>query len=264
MNWKRTLVRLGLLICVVISCGCVKTVTGQYYNVRADLLYDGGQKRQAFEMYYQSAQQGVADSQYMVSQMLLFGESVPTNSSEGLQWLEKAAQQDHAQAARDLGVFLLNGEFDLRPDTQRATWLLERAAAGNDTFSMLTLGYLYLTGYGVTRNTQTAAYWYGLASQNGEAVPLEWQDAQLLAATKTPPPYQAKADLQARVKRAQTGLKALGYYKSGVDGIAGPGTVAAVRKFQKDQQLEVNGRIDVALMRHLYRNIVYDPMKRHL
>lgn len=260
MNWKRTLLTLGFLSWIVMSCGCVKTVTGQYYNLRADHLYNDNQKRQAFELYYQSAQQGVAESQYMVSQMLLFGDGVQTQSSQGLQWLEKAAQQDHTQAARDLGVYLLSGEFDRPSDPQRGIWLLERAAAGKDTFSMLTLGYLYLTGYGVTRDTQTAAYWYGQAAQYGEPVPQAWQDATLLAATKAPAPFDAKSDQRARVKRAQTGLKALGYYKSGVDGLAGPGTLAAVRRFQKDQQLEVNGRIDVALMRRLYRQIVFQPI----
>ncbi|WP_372679453.1 peptidoglycan-binding protein [Desulfosarcina sp.] len=211
-------------------------------------------------MYYQSAQQGVAESQYMVSQMLLFGDGVQTNSIEGMHWLEKAGQQDHAEAARDLGIYLLNGEFDRPPDPQRGVWFLERAAAGKDTFSMLTLGYLYLTGYGVTRDTQTAAYWYGQAAQYGEPVPQAWQDAHILAATKAPAPFDAKSDQRARVKRAQTGLKALGYYKSGVDGLAGPGTLAAVRQFQKDQQLEANGRIDVALMRRLYRQIVFQPI----
>jgi TPR repeat protein len=129
---------------------------------------------------------------------------------------------------------------------------------------MLTLGYLYLTGYGVGRNTETAAYWYSQAAQNGETVPQEWQDARFLARTEPPPPYNEKLEGQARVKRAQAGLKVLGYYRSRVDGIDGPGTSAAVKRFQEDQQIEVNGRIDVTLMRTLHRTIVYDPMKRHM
>jgi peptidoglycan hydrolase-like protein with peptidoglycan-binding domain len=59
-------------------------------------------------------------------------------------------------------------------------------------------------------------------------------------------------------------LKALGYYKSSLDGLPGRGTDAAVKQFQKDQQLEVNGQIDVALMRRLYRCIVFDPLNRRM
>jgi TPR repeat protein len=264
LNWKKTLTGIGMMGCIVMCCGCVKTVTGQYYNVRADQLYGNDQKRQAFEMYYQSAQQGVADSQYMVSQMLLFGDGIQPNSIEGMIWLEKAAQQDHSEAARDMGAYLLSGEFNQSRDPQRGIWFLERAAAGKDSFSMLTLGYLYLTGYGVNRNTETAAYWYGQAAQHGESIPSQWEDAGYLAGFQAPLPLNAKTELRSRVKRAQTGLKLLGYYKSTIDGIAGPGTARAVKQFQKEQQVEINGRIDVALMRQLYRRIVFDPMYRQM
>ena len=258
------MIRLGLLGCLLLACGCVKAVKGQYYNLQADHYYYGDQKQQAFEMYYRSAQNGVADAQYMVAQMLLYSDGVSANSIEGKQWLEKAAQQEHVEAARDLGLYLLQGEFGWPMDTQRGVWFLERAAAGNDCLSMMTLGYLYFTGYGVERNVQTAAYWYRQSAQHGESIPSQWQDAGSLAGVQAPPPFDAKAELRARIKRAQAGLKSLGYYTSTVDGIAGPGTARAVKKFQKDQQVEVNGRIDVALMRQLYRRIVFDPMFRQM
>ena len=262
MDCKKTIVRLGLLGCLLLACGCVKTVKGQYYRLQADHYYYGDQKQQAFEMYYQSAQNGVASAQYRVAQMLLFSDGVSANSIEGKQWLEKAAQQEHMDAARDLGLYLLEGEFGWPRDTQRGVWFLERAAAGGDSLSMMTLGYLYYTGYGVTRNVQAAAHWYSQAAQQGESIPLQWQDAGYLAGAQAPPPFDARMELRARIRRAQTGLKALGYYKSAVDGIAGPGTERAVKQFQKDQQMEVSGRIDVALMRQLYRRIVFDPMNR--
>jgi TPR repeat protein len=262
LNCKKTIFRLGWLCCLLLACGCVKSVKGQYYNLQADYYYYGDQKQQAFEMYYRSAKNGVADAQYMVAQMLLFSDGVSANSIEGKQWLEKAAQQEHVEAARDLGLYLLEGDFGWPRDSQRGVWFLERAAAGNDSLSMMTLGYLYFTGYGVERNVHTAAHWYSMAAQNGESIPSQWQDAGYLGGVQAPPPFHAKSELRARVKRAQAGLKALGYYRSTIDGIAGPGTARAVKQFQKDQQVEANGRIDVALMRQLYRRIVFDPMNR--
>jgi len=50
-----------------------------------------------------------------------------------------------------------------------------------------------------------------------------------------------KGDTVANVKKVQTRLKELGYYKLGVDGIFGSGTRTAVRKFQKDYGLTVDG-----------------------
>lgn len=262
MDYRQVILRLGVLGCLMLVCGCVKTVKGQYYNIQANHYYYADQKAQAFELYHQSARNGVADAQYMVAQMLLYSDGVTGNASEGMQWLEKAAAQDHVEADRDLGLYLLAGDFAREQDTRQAVQFLERAAGGGDSLSMLTLGYLYCSGYGVPRNPHTAAYWYSQAAEHGESIPVQWQEAEYLSGLAAPPAFDASAERRARIKRAQTGLKALGYYKSAVDGIAGPGTAGAVKKFQKDQQLEVTGRIDVALMRHLYRHIVFDPMNR--
>ena len=262
MDYKTVTVRLGLLGCLMLTCGCVKTVKGHYYNMQADQYYYGDQKKLAFDMYHKSAENGVADAQYQVSQMLLYEDGVSGNPFEGLQWLEKSAAQGHVEATRDLGLYLLEGEFGRSRDTGRAVRLLEQAATEGDTLSMLTLGYLYFSGYGAPRNPATAANWYSLAADNGESIPVVWKDPTYLAGIKEAPPFNPNAERRERIKRAQTGLKALGYYKSAIDGIAGPGTDSAVRHFQQDQQINVTGKIDLVLMRHLYRRIVFDPMNR--
>lgn len=46
------------------------------------------------------------------------------------------------------------------------------------------------------------------------------------------------------VVRAQNLLYNLGYYRGSIDGIYGPQTAAAVRRFQQDQQLTVTGMLD--------------------
>jgi hypothetical protein len=51
-----------------------------------------------------------------------------------------------------------------------------------------------------------------------------------------------------QVRKAQERLKALGYYPSSVDGIAGPITYKAVRQFQKSKNLPETGAIDDALL----------------
>ena len=49
---------------------------------------------------------------------------------------------------------------------------------------------------------------------------------------------------QTEAKSAQQKLKDDGYYNGKVDGIDGPMTHAAVRKYQQSQNLTVNGRLD--------------------
>jgi peptidoglycan hydrolase-like protein with peptidoglycan-binding domain len=43
--------------------------------------------------------------------------------------------------------------------------------------------------------------------------------------------------------RVQEALKRQGYYKEGIDGIFGPGTRAAIRRFQGDIGAEMTGRL---------------------
>ena len=49
---------------------------------------------------------------------------------------------------------------------------------------------------------------------------------------------------QAGIRTAQQQLKDSGYYNGSVDGIDGPATRAAIRKYQADKNLTVNGRLD--------------------
>ncbi len=50
-----------------------------------------------------------------------------------------------------------------------------------------------------------------------------------------------KGDTPQNIRAVQTRLKTLGYYKSKVDGIWGPRTLSAVRNFQRDYGLVVDG-----------------------
>ncbi len=66
--------------------------------------------------------------------------------------------------------------------------------------------------------------------------------------TRTPKETIAsRADIVA----TQRGLKALGYEPGATDGVLGPKTVDAIRAYQADRQLPVDGRASVALVRKL-------------
>ena len=65
------------------------------------------------------------------------------------------------------------------------------------------------------------------------------------------PAKESGAAAQARVRRVQTALAARGYDVGPIDGIMGSRTKAAIRAFQSDQGLEVDGRLSAGLVEKL-------------
>lgn len=58
------------------------------------------------------------------------------------------------------------------------------------------------------------------------------------------PALQAHGHSQSAIRNAQEQLKSDGYYNGVVDGADGPSTQAAIRRYQRDHNLKVNGRLD--------------------
>jgi osmotically inducible lipoprotein OsmB len=56
---------------------------------------------------------------------------------------------------------------------------------------------------------------------------------------------------RAKVARMQTGLRRMGYYKGRSDGLAGPQTARAIRRYQRSHHLPVTGRPSARLYRHM-------------
>lgn len=71
------------------------------------------------------------------------------------------------------------------------------------------------------------------------------------AALETEPLEHADPLTEAHVRRVQDVLNARGYGCVGEDGRAGPGTAEAVRRFQQDNALEVDGTVDAQTYRLL-------------
>lgn len=68
------------------------------------------------------------------------------------------------------------------------------------------------------------------------------------APAPTAVPAETRAPAQLSVREAQQRLADKGYAVGSVDGRAGPRTAKALRLFQRDHQLPVNGRLDQATM----------------
>jgi len=65
------------------------------------------------------------------------------------------------------------------------------------------------------------------------------------------PPFWRWGQNRAKVSRMQTGLRRMGYYRGPADGLAGPQTAHAIRRYQRTYHLPVDGRPSDRLYRHV-------------
>lgn len=78
--------------------------------------------RQAEHWLRIAAEAGIADSQFLLAQMLL-----ADHPAEARSWLEKAAEQEHPEAAQQLAMAYQRGELGLQADPQAAAQQLAEA-----------------------------------------------------------------------------------------------------------------------------------------
>lgn len=126
-----------------------------------------------------SAEQGSASAQMLLGMAYLRGEAAGS-PAEGLHWLEQAALQGNAYAARQLGDEYAGGGHATRNPALAADWYA-RAAGRDDAEAQFRLGRLYLdSGSGIT-DKAAARRWLAKAAGNGHA-----GAAYLLASAFTP------------------------------------------------------------------------------
>ena len=86
-----------------------------------------------------------------------------------------------------------------------------------------------------------------------------WKQRQTAQAAPAPAPAEsaqyARADTDVHtVREVQSVLRRLGYYHGAVDGIAGPKTAGAIRSYQQQYGLAVDGRVSARLLDHMRQN----------
>ncbi len=243
-----------LLVLASLTClgGCLETVQGNLkkeWGLKA--YYDEQDKQKAFSMFQESAQDGDSEGQYLLGLMLLSGDDVPQNVDAGLRWIHKAADQGLLDAENKLGFVYLSGLHGAPQDTDQAVSYLTRAADRGELNAMLALGLAYSTQPSV-QNFERAASWYARARANGADIPEEVTDPAFLASSAAKDKPRRTIDSDTRlVLEVQQRLKDLGYDPGPVDGIPGKLTEAAVRRYQEDTNLPVDGVASQELLESL-------------
>jgi TPR repeat protein len=141
-----------------------------------------------------------------------------------LSYHRRAAEEGNVFSMRDLARALLSGEGIAR-DVAAATGWMTRAADGGNPWAQRDLGASLATGDLVDRVALRAAFYLGLAIGSGEEA----------AANSARDELERRLSAEERVRATQTWLADLGYDVGPADGMAGPGTEAAIARFAADR-----------------------------
>lgn len=79
------------------------------------------------------AEQGDAQSQYILAYCLQVGQSITQDDDKAVQWYIKAAMQGHVAAQHNLGCLYMTGEGIEQDYEQAYAWALLAASNGNDS-----------------------------------------------------------------------------------------------------------------------------------
>ncbi|WP_323783841.1 tetratricopeptide repeat protein [Thalassovita sp.] len=120
-----------------------------------------GLERQAKEV-------GTPLAQYRYGRVLLEGKGGPRDMMKARDWLEKAVDQNHAEAATLLGRIYVSGQDgDPLYQPERAVELFANAAARGQTDAQFYLAKLYLSGLGTPADPKQAFNWFLAAAEGG-------------------------------------------------------------------------------------------------
>jgi TPR repeat protein len=112
-----------------------------------------------------AAVQGNAPAQCKLGALLLDGDvktGVPKNSTEGLQWIRKGADQSDPSCLWHLGTYYKEGK-GVGKDPIRGALLFKKAAGLGNALGSVDLAEMYEKGNGVPRDPVAACKWYLIA-----------------------------------------------------------------------------------------------------
>jgi len=240
----------------------------------------------AADYFMRAALQGQADAQYNLGILYDKGLGVPKDPVRAAIWYHSAAEQGHASAQLNLGLAYASGSGVEQNFGEAVRWFRRAAEQGNVT-AQYNLAALYANGKGVETSDGFAYAWFSIAAAAGDQeareqmdaaakrmTPQQTRDARALAAqiletlkrggssagapapvraspqAGDPPPPPKPAD-KATVAEIQRYLIKLHYDPGAADGAVGDKTVEAIRQYQIDRRLKVDGEPNKNLLYRL-------------
>lgn len=125
--------------------------------------------KEAFRLLYRAALNGKSspESQKILAQSFLVGQTVPKNYPEAVRWYEKSAKNGDKDAQNELAFLYFVGH-GVNQDSTKAFELFSQAANSGLAIAQYNLGIMWYTGNGVEKVDLANSYaWLNLAASNG-------------------------------------------------------------------------------------------------
>jgi hypothetical protein len=236
---------------------------------RGVAAYKAGDAATALAEFRTAAELGTPVAQFNLGLLYATGQGTPKDEAQAAKWWRKAAENGLADAQNNLGLQYENGR-GVAQDHAEAVRLYRAAALQEKPQAQHNLGAMYANGRGIERDLVRAYMWFDLAvarhapgSARDESIKArevvatqltkaERKKAEKLVRGWTPnheiasagaKPEPADAAAKARIAAAQAVLRKLGYDPGPADGVEGPRTRMAIKKFQHDVELPETGRL---------------------
>ncbi|MFT3724387.1 MAG: peptidoglycan-binding protein [Hyphomonadaceae bacterium] len=237
-------------------------------------LLQAGEKQKAVGMLKDAAGRGLVMAEYRLAKLYEKGEGVPRDMAASRSWTEKAAIGGNVKAMHDLAVFYAEGDAGPQSYAAAVEWFRQASDLGL-VDSQYNLAVLYEQGLGLSQDKPEAAYWFEIAGRAGDqdagrrarALFGEMQPTQAEAIKRKARSFIPKASIPrangefgkrpwdvatpAQIQEAQRLLQRLGYSPGAVDGKMSVRTTDAIRNFQRENDLTVNGEATVSLLGQL-------------
>ena len=108
-----------------------------------------------------------AETHYAIAMLYWQGQGVPRDYNKAYEWLQKAAELNHAGAMGKLGYLYTDGIAVPQDYNQAFEWYA-RAAKLGDVDGQYNLGIFYLNGWGTAQDTTMARQYLAAASAQGD------------------------------------------------------------------------------------------------
>jgi len=237
------------------------------HDLAIRLSGEDGDLAEAARLFREAAIQGLANAQYNLAVLYERGLGVRADETRALLWYHSAAEQGHPLAQYNLGNMYASGRGVPLSYLEAANWF-RRAAEQGVPAAAYNLGVLKDAGLGVEQDRADALRWFEMAASLGHQRAQGRLDGKVESATAPGPAAGAgrgvdldrprdttpESSLGAReISAIQAELRRLGYYEGPVDGIVGPMTRSAIRRFQAQNDLPVTGLPSAGLRNELQK-----------
>ncbi|MCB2101764.1 MAG: SEL1-like repeat protein [Rhodobacterales bacterium] len=212
----------------------------------------------AAHWFAEAAEGGHLDALYMLGIARSVGRGVPVDRQAALADFEAAADRGHVRAMYQVGDAYMNGRGAAKERAWGARWL-GRAARRGHRDARFDLGVLFAVGRGLPQRPDLATAWLDCAAADGHEAAARVR-AKLVAdgapdnaCPRTPEPEVPVTADSPTVLYVQESLKVLGFDPGPLDGLWGPTTASAARRFAAGQGLDWDGQVSPPLLDALRR-----------